>query len=259
MAGETRLQPNPKIPGICCEPIGTDVCEDTTDSWCPVTSCDNGCYARLEVSILGSYLPAPTSGAMEALRRVTRYLLGTQNAYVKLRIQNDDPITVELVGYSDSDWAGDPSSRKSQGSGHVEEDGCPLTPFSRRQSCVATSSGMAEYCAMCSTAEELLHLRTILEHFGFSVSDSVAARDIAQRAGLEKVKALAVKTLWLQEVVRETRLQIKSIASKANKADLGTKVLQVARLNALRGACGIVVSGEMSKDAVESENELYPD
>ena len=54
-------------------------------------------------------------------------------------------------------------------------------------------------------------------------------------------------------------LQIKSIASKANKADLGTKVLPVARLNALRGACGIVVPGEMSRDAVESENELYPD
>ena len=34
---------------------------------------------------------------------------------------------------------------------------------------------------------------------------------IAQRAGLVKVKALAVKTLWLQEVVRERGLQIKSI------------------------------------------------
>ena len=67
------------------------------------------------------------------------------------------------------------------------------------------------------------------------------------------------KTLWPQEVVRERGLQIKSIASKANKADLGTKVLPVARLNALRGACGIVVPGELSKDAVESENELYPD
>ena len=81
--------------------------------------------AQLEVSILGTCLRAPTSGAMEASRRVTRYLLGTQNAHVKLRIQNDDPITVELVGYSDSDWAGDPSSRKSQSSGHVEADGCP--------------------------------------------------------------------------------------------------------------------------------------
>ena len=117
---------------------------------------------------------------------------------------------------------------------------------------------------MCSTAEELSHLRTILEHFGFRVnttlhSDSVAARGIAQRAGLGKVRALAVKTLWLQEVVRERGLQIKSSASKGNKADLGTKVLPVARLNTLRQACGIVVPGELSKHTVQSEAKLDPD
>ena len=66
--------------------------------------------------------------------------------------------------------------------------------------------------------------------------DSVAARGIAQRAGLEKGQGTVVKTLWLQEVVRERGLQIKSISSKANRADLGTRVLHVARLNALRAA-----------------------
>ena len=74
-----------------------------------------------------------------------------------------------------------------------------------------------------------------------------------------KVKALAVKMSWLQEVVRETGLQIKSIASKGNKADLGTKVLLVARLNTLRRACGVVVPGELSKHTVESETESDPD
>ena len=40
--------------------------------------------AQLEVIILGSYLRAPTTGAMEASRRVTRYLLGASDAFVKL-------------------------------------------------------------------------------------------------------------------------------------------------------------------------------
>ena len=69
--------------------------------------------AQLEVCILGSYLRAPTTGAMEALRSVTRYLLGAQGSCVNLRIQSADPVSLELVGYSDSDWAGDPSSRRS--------------------------------------------------------------------------------------------------------------------------------------------------
>ena len=63
------------------------------------------------------------------------------------------------------------------------------------------------------------------------------------------------KTLWLQEVVHERGLQIKSISSKANKADLGTTVLLVARLNALRAACGIVVPGGMLSESAEDEND----
>ena len=38
-------------------------------------------------------------------------------------------------------------------------------------------------------------------------------------------------------------LQIKAVSSKANKADLETKVQPVARLNAGRAACGIGVPG----------------
>ena len=59
---------------------------------------------------------------MEGLRRVAQYLLGTHDAHVKLRIQSAGPVTVDLVGYSDSDWPGDPSSRKSQGSVTVAID-----------------------------------------------------------------------------------------------------------------------------------------
>ena len=109
---------------------------------------------------------------------------------------------------------------------------------------------MAEYHAMCSTAEELLHLRTILEHFEFRVNttlfcDSVAARRIAQRAGLGKVKATGSENVMVARGCSRERLQIKSIVSKANKDDLE--------------ACGIVVPGEVSKHTVESETELDPD
>ena len=153
--------------------------------------------------------------------------------------------SVELVSHLDSDWAGDPSSRKSQSSSHVEVDGCPLTSFFRRQICVATS-GMAEYNAMCSVAEELLHLRSILEHFGFRVHtnlfcDSVAARGIAQRDGLLKVEALAVKTLSSRFLQEQTKLT--------------WEVLLVARLNAFRAACGIVVPSGLLNESVEDEND----
>ena len=150
MIGETRIQPIPKHLEFVANHLGLTKAHRATMDATPLLTADD---ARLYRSCVGALMycvgssrrsvgsehswnvleRALTSGAMEALRRVTRCLLGTQNAYVKLRIQNDDPITVELVGYSDSDGAGDPSSRESQSSGHVEADGCPLTSFSLRQ------------------------------------------------------------------------------------------------------------------------------
>ena len=47
-------------------------------------------------------------------------------------------------------------------------------------------------------------------------------------------------TMVARGFFREGVLQIKSIASKANKAHLGTKVLPVARLNALRVSVAVL-------------------
>ena len=93
-------------------------------------------------------------------------------------------------------------------------------------------------------------MRAVLEHFEFRVNatyfgDLVAARGITQRLGLGRVQAFAVKTLRLQEIVRDRGLQINAVSSKANKADLGAKV------SALRAACGIVVLGELTCETID--------
>ena len=128
MTDETRIQPNTKylgsvahvgLPGVETRPTpGVLTHRSTIDATLLLTTDDTRLYrscvgalmyyvsdradAQLEVSILGSYLRAPTTGAMEALWRVTRYLPGTQDAYVDLRTQRAGPVTV------DRNRAGDP-------------------------------------------------------------------------------------------------------------------------------------------------------
>ena len=61
-------------------------------------------------------------------------------------------INGRLIGFTDSDWAGDSADRKSQGGYIFERNGCgPISWQSRKQDLVATSILEAEYIA-CSEA-----------------------------------------------------------------------------------------------------------
>ena len=155
---------------------------------------------------------------------------------------------IELKGFSDSDWAGDPHSRKSQSSVHVEADGAPVYSFSRRQAIVATSSGVAEFYAAAAVAEDVFHLKQIFEFFDFVVHafvslDSSAARGMMKREGVSKVRSLEAKTLWVQQVVKRGLVGIRTVGTDDNSADLGTKILGHDRLVWLRRRCGIIVRG----------------
>ena len=102
---------------------------------------------QYEVSGLGTCIKEPTEAGMCALKRVDRYLLGTKNAAIRFEIRGRSDRAV-IAGWADSDWAGDVSTRRSQSSGHIEIDGCPVSGFSPRQSVEATSSGVAEFSTL---------------------------------------------------------------------------------------------------------------
>ena len=201
--------------------------------------------AQYEMSSLGSML-----GSLIALKRVTRYLKGTRDFVNKLESDNEvDKHVVRHDGYSDSDWAGS-ADRKSQSSGVLFVDGAPLYSFSRRQSVIATSSGMAEFYAGCATAEEMLFARDVLMFFGCRVEaslhmDSAVARGICRREGVGKVKALEVRTLWLQQVIKAKTFTLKTVKSQDNCADLGTKTLTAGTLTLLRAMNGLVDKKEI--------------
>ena len=89
---------------------------------------------------------------------------------------------------------------------------------------------MAEFYAGCVTAEKMLLAWNVLMFFGGQVEaslhmDSAAARGICRRDGVGKVKALEVRTLWLQQVVKAKTLTLETVKSQDNCADFGTKTL----------------------------------
>ena len=53
--------------------------------------------------------------------------------------------------------------------------------------------------------------------------DSSAAKSIASRIGLGRVRRLEVKFLWLQAIVRDKRLEVRKVHGTQNPADILTK------------------------------------
>ena len=96
---------------------------------------------------------------MEAVKLILRYLKNTVD--YSLVYQGKD---LKLIGYSDAEWAGDPSQRKSTAGYAYILNGGAISWSSKKQTCIALSTMEAEYIASCSAAQEAVWLRRFLKH-----------------------------------------------------------------------------------------------
>ena len=78
-----------------------------------------------------------------------------------------------LRAFFDTNWAGDPTDRRST-TGHCFLLGSSLISWqSKKQSFVARSSTKAEYHALADTISELFWLRWLLKNLGVSTSSEI--------------------------------------------------------------------------------------
>ncbi|GFS40568.1 hypothetical protein Acr_00g0069360 [Actinidia rufa] len=119
-------------------------------------------------SIIGCrwFMSAPRSTHYAAVLRILRYVKGTLFHGLHFSSQS----SLQLYAYSDTDWAGDPTDRRST-TGFCFFLGDSLISWrSKKQTLVARSSTEAEYRALADTTQELLWLRWLLQDMGVSHS-----------------------------------------------------------------------------------------
>ena len=93
------------------------------------------------ISLVSGYSSNPTAQYWNALTRIFKYLRGT--VYYELVYKGT---LQELVGYTNSDWAGD-STWKSTGGFVFNVGSGAISWLSKRQSTIHTSTCEAEYMA----------------------------------------------------------------------------------------------------------------
>ncbi|CAK0883649.1 unnamed protein product [Prorocentrum cordatum] len=171
-------------------------------------------------------MAGPTEFDWQALKRVARYLAGRPRASIRYRMQA--PVN-KIEVYVDSDFAGDPITRKST-TGLVAMVGSHLIKGSSTlQSLTSLSVGEAEFYAVVKGGAVALMLKAIYEDFGdhmeaLVLSDSTTAGSLADRLGVrQRTKHIQARFLWVQERVQDRDLKVQKVHTSRNLADLATK------------------------------------
>ena len=169
----------------------------------------------------------PKNGSWKKLKRLGRYLLEFPRLVWSFEgVEGSEGQYIDV--FSDSDWAGCLRTRRSTSGGIVTLDGGVVKSWSGTQATIATSSGEAEYYALVKAAAEGLGVKAVMEDMGWNMKvriwiDSTAAKSVASRIGLGRVRHMEIKYLWIQEATKAKRIELQKIDGKLNPADVLTK------------------------------------
>lgn len=179
-----------------------------------------------------------------ALKRVLRYLKGTQD--VKLKIEPNTAL--KLSCYADADWAGDSGDRKSTTGFLFQLGTSSICWSSKKQPCVALSSTEAEYIAAAEASKELVWLRLLMQDLGLTpreptivYEDNQACIKLATTEGLNPhTKHVDVRYHYLRDLVHKNVVQFRYCDTKDMTAGCLTKPLSRGSFERFRTGMGLI-------------------
>ena len=161
---------------------------------------------------LAQNMAIPREGDDERLKRVARYLHGHPD-YMKWYPVQEETNTAVLC--TDADWASCCETRRSNIGGTLQLGDHLIAARSRVQLRIALGSGEAVMFAGMRCISETLGFVDLMREFksndwGRIVHrvDASACRAIMLRRGCGGLKHITVKSLWVQEAVREYSIEI---------------------------------------------------
>ncbi|GJW86542.1 putative RNA-directed DNA polymerase [Tanacetum coccineum] len=191
------------------------------------------------VGVVSRFLSNPGKKHWEAVKWIFRYLRGTSK--LGITFGNGKPM---LVGFTDSDMAGNKDNMKSTSGYLMTFAGGAVSWQSRLQKCVALSTTEAEYMAATEACKELLWLKRFLQELGFKkqryavLCDNQSAIHLAKNSMFHKrTKHIDIRYHWIRDAIEDGMFELNKVHTDDNASDMLTKA--VAR-EKLKVCCSII-------------------
>ncbi|GKF24461.1 ribonuclease H-like domain-containing protein [Tanacetum coccineum] len=189
------------------------------------------------------YMHDPREPHFAALKRILRYVRGTVDFGLKLYVS----ATTSLVGYTDADWAGCPSTRRST-SGYCVFLGDNILSWSaKRQHTISRSSAEAEYRGVANVVAETAWIRNLLRELHSPLStatlvycDNVSAVYMsANPVQHQRTKHIEIDIHFVRDMVTAGHVRVLHVPSRFQYADIFTKGLPTALFEDFRSSLSV--------------------
>ena len=195
------------------------------------------------VGLESQFMQAPRKPHLDAVRRTLRYVRATMDYALFYAAHGE----IDLYGYTDADWAGSATDRRST-SGYVFSFGSgAITWSSKKQPTVALSSTEAEYRGAAVAACEVAWLNKLLHDFGLQAHrkvvlycDNLSSIQLARNPVFHaRTKHIEVHYHFIREKVLSGEIDLEYVNTEEQVADIFTKALGAEKLRRFQATLGL--------------------
>ena len=150
-----------------------------------------------------------------------------------------------LIAFTDSDWASDKISRRSQTGYFFQLAGASFAWQSWAQKTVALSSTKAKYMALSDCSRQVVWIKSLLSELGINVLPIHVAGDNQSSLfiGSNPVMEKRSKHIDIRQCLEEKKISLYFVEGSKNPADMFTKNLGKVKFLEFRSKLGIEPKG----------------
>lgn len=202
------------------------------------------------VCLISRFMAHPKEAHWEAAKRVLRYLRGTVDMGVYYRREVLD----DLVGYCDSDYAGNVDDSRST-TGFVFMLSAGAVSWSLRKHPIVTlSTTEAEYVAAAACACQCVWMQRVLNSLGYDhcrcvtlFCDNTSTIKLAKNHVFHgRSKHINVRFHFIRDLSKDGVVKLEFCGSSEQLADIFTKPLKLEAFERLRKMLGVVAKREVN-------------